>query len=394
MAPSPTTPAATRSIGLILNGVTGRMGYRQHLVRSILPIRDQGGLDLPDGSKLQVRPLLVGRNAARLAELAERHGVPDYTTDLAAALADPQWEVYGDFLATKARPAALRQAIAAGKAIYTEKPTAVTLDDAVALARLAAEQGIFNGVVHDKLYLPGLRKLRRLIDGGFFGRVLAVHIEFGYWVFEGDWQPSQRPSWNYKAAEGGGMVTDMFPHWSYLIENLFGPVESVYVQTATHIPQRWDEAGAPYEATAEDAAYAVLEVAGGIIVTIDSSWATRVNREELVEFHVDGTEGSAVVGLFSGYAQHRSATPKPVWNPDEPDGHDYFADWSEIPDNEDFGNGFRRQWEDFLVAYALGRPYPYDLLSGARGVQLAEVGLESARRGEKITLTRLEAAAA
>jgi predicted dehydrogenase len=389
MPNQPATPAAPREVGLILNGVTGRMGYRQHFLRSILPLRDQGGLELPDGSRLTIRPLLVGRNEAKLAELAERHGVPDYTTDLAGALADPRWEVYGDFLATRARAAALRQAIAAGKAIYTEKPTAATLDDALDLARLAAERGVLNGVVHDKLYLPGLRKLRRLVDGGFFGRVLSVHIEFGYWVFEGDWQAAQRPSWNYRADEGGGMVSDMFPHWSYLIENLFGRVESVYAQTVTHIPTRWDEAGAPYTATAEDAAYSVLEVAGGVIVTIDSSWATRVHRDELVEFHVDGTEGSAVVGLFGGRVQHRSVTPKPVWNPDERDDHDYLAEWSEVPDNEDFGNAFRRQWEDFLTAYVLGRPYPFDLAAGARGVQLAQAALESAHSGRKVMLSQL-----
>jgi len=390
--PPTTASAATEpnsrptEVGIIMNGVTGRMGYRQHLVRSILAIRDQGGVPLPDGRRLQVRPLLVGRDAAKLAELAQRHGVADYSTDLAGALADPAWQIYADFLATKPRPAALRQAIAAGKAIYTEKPTAQTAAEALELARLAAQAGVKSGVVHDKLYLPGLRKLRRLIDGGFFGQILSLRGEFGYWVFEGDWQPAQRPSWNYRTEDGGGIISDMFPHWSYLLENLFGPVESVYAQVATHIPQRWDEHGRPYAATAEDAAYATFELAGGVVAQINSSWTVRVNRDELVEFQVDGTEGSAVVGLFGAKIQPRAGTPMRVWNPDLAEEHDYAADWLTVPDNQDFGNGFKRQWEEYLTSWALGTAYPFDLLAGARGVALAEAAVASAEQGRKIEL--------
>ncbi|MFT4122429.1 MAG: Gfo/Idh/MocA family oxidoreductase [Microbacteriaceae bacterium] len=377
-----------------MNGVSGRMGYRQHLVRSILAIRDQGGIELPDGSRVTVRPLLVGRSEAKLAEIADQHGIDDYTTDLDAALADPRWEIYADFLVTKARAAALRKAIAAGKTIYTEKPTAETIDEALALAKLAAEAGVKTGVVHDKLYLPGLRKLRRLIDSGFFGRILSVRGEFGYWVFEGDWQRAQRPSWNYRVADGGGIIVDMFPHWSYILENLFGGVKSVYAQAAVHIPDRWDESGEHYDADAEDAAYGVFELDGGpgngpIIAQINSSWTTRVNRDELVEFHVDGTHGSAVVGLFGAKIQHRTATPKPVWNPDLEDEHDYDADWAQVPVNDVFQNGFRQQWEDFLASYALGTDYPFDLLAGARGVLLAEAGLRSSREGRKVELPTL-----
>jgi predicted dehydrogenase len=379
----------TREIGIIMNGVSGRMGYRQHLVRSILAIRDQGGIELSDGTRVTVRPLLVGRSETKLAELAARHGVADYTTDLDAALADPQWEIYADFLVTKARAAALRKAIAAGKTIYTEKPTAESLEESLELARLAREAGVKTGVVHDKLYLPGLQKLKRLIDSGFFGRILSVRGEFGYWVFEGDWQPAQRPSWNYRTEDGGGIIVDMFPHWNYVLENLFGTVESVYAQAAVHIPERWDENGQPYAATAEDAAYGIFELDGGVIAQINSSWTVRVNRDELVEFHVDGTLGSAVVGLFGAKIQHRNATPKPVWNPDLADDHDYAADWANVPTNEIFQNGFRQQWEEFLESYVLGTDYPFDLLAGARGVQLAEAGLASSREGRKIALTPL-----
>src|SRR3954454_24847536 len=375
-----------KSIGIIMNGATGRMGYRQHLVRSILAIREQGGVLLGNGDRVQVEPLLVGRSEAKLAELAQRHGIADYTTDLDAALADPHWEIYADFLVTKARATAIRKAIAAGKAVYTEKPTAESVDEALDLAALARAAGIKNGVVHDKLYLPGLQKLRRLIDSGFFGRILSVRGEFGYWVFEGDWQPAQRPSWNYRAEDGGGIVVDMFPHWNYVLETLFGRVESVYAQATTHISTRIDERGEPYAATADDAAYGIFELEGGVVAQINSSWAVRVDRHELVEFQVDGTHGSAVAGLFGCRIQPRNATPKPVWNPDVPDTHDYSADWEQIPDNDPVENGFKMQWEQFIRHVVEDGPHPYDFRSGARGVRLAEAALESSATGRRVSL--------
>jgi predicted dehydrogenase len=380
---------AHKSIGIIMNGVSGRMGYRQHLVRSILAIREQGGVLLGNGDRVQVEPVLVGRREAALAELAAKHGVADYTTDLDAALADPRWEIYADFLVTRARAEAVRKAIAAGKAIYTEKPTAESLDEALELAALARAAGVKTGVVHDKLYLPGLRKLARLIGSGFFGRVLSVRGEFGYWVFEGDWQTAQRPSWNYRAEDGGGITADMFPHWSYILENLFGRVESVYARAVTHIPVRVDEAGRRYTATADDAAYAVFELAGGVIAQLNSSWAVRVNRKELAEFQVDGTHGSAVAGLFGCRIQPRTITPKPAWNPDIPEEHDYLRDWMQVPDNDVFENGFKTQWEQFIRHVVEDAPHEFDLLAGARGVQLAEAGLESSRTGARVGLPEL-----
>ena len=380
---------AAQTIGIIMNGVSGRMGYRQHLVRSILAIREAGGVELSDGTRLQVEPLLVGRSAAKLEEIADRHGLEHWTTDLDAALADPRWPIYADFQVTQARAGAIRRAIAAGKAIYTEKPTAETFEEALELARLASDAGVKNGVVHDKLYLPGLIKLRRLVDSGFFGRILSVRGEFGYWVFEGDWHPSQRPSWNYRAEDGGGIVVDMFPHWNYVLENLFGRVESVYARAVTEIPERVDEAGERYAATADDAAYGIFELAGGITAQINSSWTTRVNRDELVEFQVDGTHGSAVVGLFGCRIQPRNATPKPVWNPDIADEHDYGTDWLEVPDTLPNVNGFRAQWEEFLRHVVEDAPHAYDFLAGARGMLLAEKGLESHRTGCRVALPEL-----
>ncbi|WP_052851937.1 Gfo/Idh/MocA family protein [Streptomyces avicenniae] len=383
--------ATRRTVRIALNGVTGRMGYRQHLVRSILALREQGGVDLGDGTVIWPEPVLVGRREHVLRDLAARHGLGDdaVATDLDAVLADDSIDIYFDAQITLAREEAIAKAIAAGKHIYTEKPTATGLDGALRLARLARDAGVKNGVVQDKLFLPGLLKLKRLVDGGFFGRILSVRGEFGYWVFEGDWQPAQRPSWNYRAQDGGGIVVDMFPHWEYVLHELFGRVETVQAVTRTHIPQRWDERGKPYEATADDAAYGIFELAGGIVAQINSSWSVRVNRDELVEFQVDGTEGSAVAGLRNCRVQHRSATPKPVWNPDLPATEEFRDQWAEVPDNGEFDNGFKAQWELFLRHVVADEPWSWDLLAGARGVQLAELGLASAAEGRRLPVSEL-----
>ncbi|MFI9384901.1 Gfo/Idh/MocA family protein [Kutzneria sp. NPDC052558] len=380
---------ARRTVGVAMNGVTGRMGYNQHLLRSVLAIREQGGLAVTDGTVIWPEPVLVGRNEDRIRALAERHGIERWTTDVAKALAEPDVEIYFDAQVTSARREAVLAAIDAGKHVYCEKPTAQSLAGALELARVAAAKGVKTGVVQDKLFLPGLRKLKRLVDGGFFGRILSVRGEFGYWVFEGDWQPAQRPSWNYRADQGGGIVLDMFCHWQYVLREIFGPVRSVQALTATHIPERVDERGLAYEATADDAAYGIFELDNGIVAQINSSWATRVNRDELVEFHVDGTEGSAVAGLRHCRVQHRSITPKAVWNPDLPSPVDFRAQWQEVPDNAEFDNGFKAQWELFLRHVVLDEPWHWDLLAGARGVQLAELGLKSAAEGRRIEIPEL-----
>ena len=376
-------------ITVALNGVTGRMGYRQHLVRSLLAIREQGGVRLEDGSCLYPEPILVGRTAERLRAIAERHGLDRWTTSVDEVLSDPSVDVYFDSQVTSAREGALMQAIEAGKHVYTEKPVAGTLDGALRLARAAKAAGITHGVVHDKLFLPGVMKLQRLLGSGFFGRVLSVRLEFGYWVFEGDEIPAQRPSWNYRAEAGGGIVLDMFPHWQYLLTDLFGPISAVYARTATHIPRRWDESGAPYDATADDAAYAVLEFASGAFASVNSSWAVRVNRRELLELQVDGTAGSAVSGLRDCAVQHRVTTPMPVWNPDLPDPIEYQALWSDVPDNMAFDNGFKVEWERFLTCASEGRPFAWDLAEGAKGVQLANLALRSSAEGRRLEVPPL-----
>jgi predicted dehydrogenase len=371
-------------IGVAVNGVTGRMGYRQHLVRSLLAIREQGGVPLDDGTSVVPEPVLVGRSEQRLRAIAERHGIERWTTSLDEALADPAVGIYFDAQVTSAREASLLRAIEAGKHVYTEKPVAGSLEGALRLARAAEAAGITHGVVQDKLFLPGMIKLRRLVGQEFFGRVLSVRLEFGYWVFEGDVIAAQRPSWNYRSEDGGGIVADMFPHWQYLLEDLFGPVTAVYARKVTHIPRRWDEAGAAYDATADDAAYALLEFASGAVASVNSSWAVRVNRRELLALQVDGTDGSAVAGLRHCAIQHKVTTPMPVWNPDQPDPNDYLAQWSDVPDNASLDNGFKAEWELFLADAASGRPFRWDLAAGARGVQLAALALQSSAEGRRV----------
>ncbi len=379
-----------RRLGIVMHGVTGRMGKNQHLIRSILAIRDQGGVALADGTRLMPDPIIVGRNADRIEALATSLGIARWSADLDAALADPDDTVFFDAASTKLRPGLLRKAIDAGKHVYCEKPISEGLDEAVAIARYAKEKGVKNGIVHDKLDLPGLRKLKRLRDSGFFGRILSVKGDFGYWVFEGDWMEAQRPSWNYRAADGGGIISDMLCHWRYVLDNVVAPVKAVSCMGAVHIPERWDENGERYDADADDAAYATFELEGGIIAQINSSWCTRVRRDDLVTFQIDGTHGSAVAGLHKCFSQHRVNTPKPVWNPDVPQVMDFFDDWEEVPDNQVFDNGFKVQWEQFLRHVAEDGPWDYTLLEGAKGVQLAELGTRSWKERRWIDVPGIE----
>jgi len=381
---------AERRLGIIMHGVTGRMGYNQHLVRSILAIRDQGGLALANGDRLMVDPIIVGRNADKIEALARKHGIARWSADLDAALANPDDTIFFDAGTTLMRAGLLEKALAAGKHVYCEKPTSDDLDIAVNLARTARASGLKHGVVQDKLFLPGLLKLKMLRDSGFFGKILSVRGEFGYWVFEGDWQKAQRPSWNYRKNDGGGIILDMLCHWRYVLDNLFGEVQAVSCLGATHIPQRVDEAGQRFDCDTDDAAYATFELEGGVIAQINSSWTTRVRRDDLVTFHVDGTHGSAVAGLHKCFTQHRVNTPKPVWNPDQPQTMDFFADWEEVPDNWPAENGFKAQWEMFLRHVAEDAPWPYGLEAGAKGVQLAELGLKSWAERRWLDVPRLD----
>jgi predicted dehydrogenase len=353
------------------------MGYNQHLVRSILAIREQGGVTLKNGGRVMPDPILVGRNLEKVSALAARHGIQRVAKDIEEALANPQDSIFFDAGSTQMRVPLLKRAIEAGKHVYCEKPLSETLAESLSLARLASKKGVKSGVVQDKLYLPGLRKLRMLKDAGFFGRILAVRGEFGYWVFEGDLQPSQRPSWNYRKADGGGIILDMLPHWRYVLDNLFGAVHAVSCIGANHITERVDESGAVYKADADDAAYATFQLEGGVIAHINSSWAVRVRRDDLVTFQVDGTHGSAVAGLTKCYTQHRVNTPRPTWNPDIPQTMVFAEQWEEVPDTQVYENGFKLQWEDFIRHVVENKPWRFDLLEGAKGVQLAELGMQS-----------------
>jgi len=378
------------SVGIIMNGVSGRMGLNQHLRRSIYALIEQGGVHISDDEAIMPRPLLVGRNASKLDAISREFGGIPYSTDLDQALADPQYPIYFDAQITAARADAVRRAIAAGKHVYCEKPVASSTETALELYRLAVKAGVKHGVVQDKLWLPGLVKLQTLRDLGFFGRILSVRGEFGYWVFEGDIIPAQRPSWNYRKQDGGGIMLDMLCHWRYVLDNLFGNVKSVSCMGATHIPERRDESGNAYSCTADDSAYATFELEGGVIAHFNCSWSTRVRRDDLLTIQVDGTEGSAVAGLRDCWIQPSAATPRPVWNPDVPSTLNYFDTWQRVPEQNHFDNAFKRQWELFLRHVVKNEPFRWDLHAGAKGVQLAEKGLESWQKRCWIDLPVLE----
>ena len=379
----------THSVGIIMNGVTGRMGLNQHLRRSIFAMMQQGGVKLSETETIMLRPLLVGRNAAKLEAISKECGGLPFCTDLNQALNDKSYAIYFDAQTTDRRAEAVRKAIAAGKHIYCEKPIAESVTTALELYNLACAAGIKHGVVQDKLWLPGIRKLRMLRDGGFFGKILSVRGEFGYWVFEGDVVPAQRPSWNYRKQNGGGIIMDMLCHWRYVLDEVIAPVKAVSCLGATHIPERRDEQGKPYACTADDAAYATFELEGGIIAHFNSSWSVRVRRDDLLTLQVDGTKGSAVAGLRDCWIQPSGATPRPVWNPDIPNPLNFYDGWQKLPEQDTFDNAFKCEWELFLRYVVKDEPFRWDLLQAAKGVQLAEAGLASWQKRAWVDVTAL-----
>ena len=367
----------THKIGIIMNGVTGRMGTNQHLIRSLAAIIAEGGLKATENDIILPDLVLVGRNEIKLKKLAERVQVENWTTNLEEALADKKYQIYFDAQTTGRRADAIKKAVAAGKHIYCEKPIATSTDIALELYRECEKAGVKHGVVQDKLWLPGILKLKRLIENDFFGKVLSVRGDFGYWVFEGHTIPAQRPSWNYRKEDDGGIIVDMLCHWRYVLDNIFGQVKGVFCLGATHISERIDEKGKPYNCTADDAAYSIFQLEGGVIAQFNSSWTTRVRRDDLLTLHVDGTKGSAVVGLRDCWTQDYANTPKPVWNPDIPNPIDFKEGWTKVSEEEEFDNAFKAQWELFLKHVVLDTPFPWNLMEGAKGVQLAELGIES-----------------
>ena len=376
-------------IGIIMNGVTGRMGTNQHLIRSLAAIVAQGGVKISDNEVIMPDLVLMGRNENKLKNLAERTQVKNWTTDLDAVLNQDHYQIYFDAQTTGRRADAIHKAVAAGKHIYCEKPVATSTEIALDLYSACEKAGVKHGVVQDKLWLPGMMKLKRLIANDFFGEILSVRGEFGYWVFEGHTVPAQRPSWNYRKEDDGGIIVDMLCHWRYVLDNIFGSVKGVFCMGATHIPERIDENGQPYKCTADDAAYAIFELGGGVIAQFNSSWTTRVRRDDLLTLHVDGTKGSAVAGLRDCWTQHYGNTPKPVWNPDIPNPIDFKAGWTKVPEQEDFDNAFKAQWELFLKHVVLDTPFPWNMMEGAKGVQLAELGIESWEKKAWINIPEL-----
>ena len=381
--------AIIHRVGIIMNGVSGRMGTNQHLMRSIVEIIKQGGVQVSPNEFIMPDPVLVGRNEIKLQKLAKMSGVEKWTTDLDSVMNDENYQIYFDAQTTGRRFDAVKQAVKAGKHIYCEKPIATDTAHAMELYKICEAAGVKHGVVQDKLWLPGLLKLKRLMDNGFFGKILSVRGDFGYWVFEGHTVPAQRPSWNYRKEDDGGIIVDMLCHWRYVLDNLFGEVKGVFCLGATHIPERVDEQGKAYAATADDAAYAIFELEGGVIAQFNSSWVTRVRRDDLLTLHVDGTKGSAVAGLRECWTQHYGNTPKPVWNPDIKQPIDFYEGWSKVPEQEVFDNAFKAEWELFLKHVVKDTPFRWTLLEGVKGVQLAEKGLESWAKKEWVTIPAL-----
>ena len=367
----------THKVGIIMNGVTGRMGTNQHLIRSIDAIIKQGGVHVAPDEVIMPDPILVGRNEAKLKALVESTSATKFTTDLDSVMQDPDYPVYFDAQTTLRRYAAVKQAAEAGKHVYCEKPTAIKTEDAVELFNICEKAGVKNGVVQDKLWLPGLLKLKRLMECDFFGEIASVRIEFGYWVYEGHSIPAQRPSWNYRKEDGGGMAIDMLCHFRYVVDNLFGNIKAINCLASTHIKERVDEQGKPYKCTADDSCYSTFELYNGVIVHLNASWNVRVRRDDLLTIQVDGSKGTAVAGLRECWIQHYGSTPKPVWNPDIPQPIDFYKNWDQVPEQESFDNAFKVQWELFLRHVVLDEPFRWNLLEGAKGVQLADLGLQS-----------------
>mgnify|MGYP001335036663 FL=1 len=367
----------THKVGIIMNGVTGRMGTNQHLIRSIDAIMKQGGVHVAPDEVIMPDPILVGRNEAKLKALVESTSATKFTTDLDSVMQDPDYPVYFDAQTTLRRYAAVKQAAEAGKHVYCEKPTAIKTEDAVELFNICEKAGVKNGVVQDKLWLPGLLKLKRLMECDFFGEIASVRIEFGYWVYEGHSIPAQRPSWNYRKEDGGGMAIDMLCHFRYVVDNLFGDIKAINCLASTHIKERVDEQGKPYKCTADDSCYSTFELDNGVIVHLNASWNVRVRRDDLLTIQVDGSKGTAVAGLRECWIQHYGSTPKPVWNPDIPQPIDFYKNWDQVPEQESYDNAFKVQWELFLRHVVLDEPFRWNLLEGAKGVQLADLGLQS-----------------
>jgi predicted dehydrogenase len=368
---------ALTEIGIIVNGATGRIGSTQHLANALGPIRAEGGLDV-GGDRVRPRLLLVARTAAKLADIAKTYDA-EWTTDLDAALGRPEFSIFFDAAATSQRVSALSKAIAAGKHIYSEKPVAPTVAQGLELLRAAQARGLRTGAVEDKVNLPGLRKLARLADDGFFGRVTGFKLEFGWWVFDGNERPSQRPSWNYMKSGGGGMTSDMYPHWRYIIEDILGPIRRVVSAISTAQPERVDEQGARFAVDVDDSATTMLEMESGAIGTIVSSWATRVRRDDLVTLQIDGTGGSAVASVHRCWKQSAASTPSLRHiNPDADGGTDHFAAWREVESAGPHINPYRAGWEVFLRHVVAGTPLRSDLKAGIRDVQLVEACYRSA----------------
>ncbi len=370
---------ATQRLGIIMHGATSRIGTTQHLMNSLVPIIAEGGLPLANGDRLMPDPILLGRTPEKMAALAARFGIKRWSTDIDACLADKNDALFFECAYGGNRVELARRAIAAGKHIYLEKPVAESMAEVLALRETAEAAGVSHAVMQDKIHLPGLAKLKTLLDMGYFGKIHGMRLEFGWWVFDGEHIPAQRTSWNYKKALGGGLVLDMFPHWRYVIEHLFGRPTAVTARINTAQPKRWDEQHQPYDVDVEDEVRAIVEFENGVVGEVFSSWATRIRRDDMLVVSVDGDKASAHATLHDCFVQTIGTTPKPVFPVQAPQTADFFSQWQKAPELMPFKNSYRQAWELFLRHLAEGTPNTASLLQAARGLQLIEACYESHR---------------
>ncbi|MFL5334274.1 MAG: Gfo/Idh/MocA family oxidoreductase [Geminicoccaceae bacterium] len=381
---------ATRRLGIIIHGATSRIGTTQHLLNSLIPIRQEGGLPLSNGDRLMPDPILVGRTPEKLQALAERLGLTRWTTDLDAALANPEDELFFECAYGGGRAQLAHRAIKAGKHIYLEKPVADSLAEVLELRAAAEAAGRKHAVMQDKIHLPGLVKLKTVLGLGTLGKLLSMKLEFGWWVFDGEVIPAQRTSWNYKQAMGGGLVLDMFPHWRYVIDHLFGAPTALTCHMRTAQPKRWDEQHRPYDVDVEDEARAILEFPDGMVGEIFSSWATRIRRDDMLVITAEGTAGSATCTLHQCWMQTLANTPKPLFPVNAPQPMDFRSQWAEVPELVPFKNSYRQAWEAFLRHVAEDAPNTASLLQAAHGLQLIEACHTSHKERRWVSLPPIE----